>query len=48
VSELVEFKRVIVDSGQDVPAFRGEVERLGGVTAAVDAVKLRKEADVEV
>ena len=45
-SELIEFKRVIVDSGQDVPSFRGEVERLGSVTAAVDAVKLRKEAEV--
>jgi hypothetical protein len=45
-SELVEFKRVIVDSGQDVPAFRGEVERLGSVTAAVDAVQQRKEMEV--
>jgi hypothetical protein len=46
VSELVEFKRVIVDSGQDVPTFRGEVERLGSVTAAVDSVKQKKEAEV--
>ncbi|MGD0803514.1 MAG: hypothetical protein ABSA11_05500 [Candidatus Bathyarchaeia archaeon] len=45
-SELVEFRRVIVDSGQNVPSFRGEVERLGSVTAAVDAARLRKEADV--
>jgi transcriptional regulator with XRE-family HTH domain len=45
-SELVEFKRVIVDSGHDVPTFRGEVERLRSVTAAVDSVKQRKEAEV--
>jgi hypothetical protein len=43
-SEIVEFKRIIVDSGQDVPTFRSEVQRLGAVTAAVDAEKNRRDA----
>ena len=34
--EIIEFKRIIVDSGQDVPTFRAEMERLGSVTALVD------------
>jgi len=41
-SELVEFKKIIVDSGQDVSTFRREVERLGNVTKAVGSVIAKK------
>jgi hypothetical protein len=44
-SEIIEFKKVIVDSGNDIPTFRSEIERLGSVTALVNSVKQRKEAE---
>jgi cell division septum initiation protein DivIVA len=43
-SELVEFKKIIVDSGQDISTFRSEVERLGNVTEAVGSVIEKKVA----
>ena len=44
--EIIELKRIIVDSGQNMPEFRGEIKRLGSVTAAVDFAKNTKEAEV--
>jgi hypothetical protein len=45
IGEIIEFKKVIVDSGNDIPTFRSEIERLGSVTALVNSVKQRKEAE---
>jgi len=44
--EIIEFKKVIVDSGQDASTFRSEVERLGGVTTFVNSFKQRREAEL--
>jgi hypothetical protein len=43
--ELVEFKKMIVDSGGDVASFRSEVLRLGGVTSLVDQVVEKRAAE---
>ncbi len=40
--EIIELKLLIVDSGIKVSTFRREVERLGSVTAAVDATEKEK------
>ena len=45
-SELVEFKKIIVDSGQDVSAFRSEVRRLGDVSEAVGSAIVKKVAEL--
>lgn len=44
-AEIIEFKKIIVESGQDVATFRGQIERLGSVTAAVDSIKQRRESE---
>ena len=44
--EIIEFKKMIVDSGSEVSIFRSEVERLGGVTVYVNKVK--QDSDMEV
>jgi hypothetical protein len=46
-SEIVEFKRIICDSGLDLPTFRADVQSLGSVTAVADAKKHKKEAEIE-
>lgn len=45
-SELVYFKKIIVDSGQDVSTFCSEVERLGSVTQAVGLTIQKKVSDL--
>ena len=45
-SEIIEFKRMIVDSGQQVSTFRVEVQRLGSVTAVIESEKQRRDAEV--
>jgi hypothetical protein len=45
-TEIVDFKRMIVDSGQDVSTFRTEIQRLGSLSAVVDGILAGKDVEV--
>lgn len=45
-AELIEFKRIIVDSGVEESAFRDEIARFGDIHAAVESAKQRGKAEV--
>jgi hypothetical protein len=46
LSEIIEFKKVIVDSGLDVPTFRVEAEKQGGATVVFNSVKQKRDAEL--
>jgi hypothetical protein len=45
-AEIADFKKIIVESGCDVSAFRSDIERLGDATAVVEKIIVEKKAAV--